>query len=214
MGKLVRRALAALVATLCAGSFGGCSVGEGDGRVTSDYLRARGCFEGPFDLKPTFFGTVPYRDSQIIRLQHKDDSVENSDGVQITVHNTSAVRARLGQPLRVGLPPGVTPPGIPIQPDPEPPLVEIALYLHDTCHGQNIALYALSGAVVFQHLFSGDPDEEAGDERLTEGSFDVMLGDPRDQPPAGGPVPADTLTRLVGDFRFFFERGQPAQPYP
>jgi len=208
------RAAAAAVA-LGASSLLSCSVGEGAGEVHSDRLQAPSCLDGPYDLKPNFFASDPYRSSQTIRLQRTDDLIDNSDGVQILVSDTARVRGQLGKPLKVGLPPEVTPPGVPITPDPDPPLVQLTIYLHQSCHGQNIALHAVSGTITFKHLFSGDRNEDDADDRLTEAEFsDLEVADPRDQPPAGGPVPAERRSKLRGWFRFFFERGQPAQPFP
>lgn len=205
----LRRALAIAAATFVAA----CTIGDGEGSVTSDDLKARDCFRGPYDLGPTFFASNPYRDQQLIRIQRGDDMEENSDGVMILVRNTGAVRERLGQPLEVGLGPGVSPPGIPIQADADPPLVSITLYLHQTCHGKNVALYATEGTITFSSLFSGDPNERDGGEKLSEGTFDVLMGDPRDQPSSGAPIPTESLSRVRGTFRFYFQRGQPAQPF-
>ncbi|MCS6899715.1 MAG: hypothetical protein RMJ98_08595 [Myxococcales bacterium] len=191
-----------------------CSVGEGQGEVTSDRLLAKGCFDGPYRLKPTFFATSPYRQTQTIRLQRTDELIDNVDGVQILVSDTAQVRGKLGQPLKVGLPPGVQPPGVPIPQNPDPPFIQLSLYLHETCHGQNITLHALQGTITFQHIFSGDRIEEDADDRLSEASFEVEVADPRDQPPQGGEVPSEKRSKLKGWFRFFFERGQPAQPFP
>ncbi|MCU0658649.1 MAG: hypothetical protein MUF64_26350 [Polyangiaceae bacterium] len=191
-----------------------CSVGEGQGEASSDRLFARGCLDGPYQLKPTFFASSPYRNTQTLRLQRTDEIVDNADGVQILVNDTARVRNSLGGPLRVGLPPAVRPPGVDIVPDPDPPVVQLSLYLHETCHGQNITLHALRGTITFRRLFSGDPTEDNADERLSEAEFDVEVGDPRDQPPQGGEVPPERRSRLRGWFRFFFERGQPAQPFP
>jgi len=65
--------------------------------------------------------------------------------------------------------------------------------------------------ILFNHIFDGKPDESDANERLSEGCFDVYLADPRDialpqAPPCRG--------HLRGNFRFFFERGRPAQPFP
>lgn len=211
---LVRRWASGAAVSVVAWAASSCSVGEGEGWVSSSRLLAPGCFSGPYDLKPTFFASNPHRQTQMIRVQRLDDLVENSDGLQVTVVDTARVRGLLGRPLKVGLPPEVTPPGVPVLPDADPPLVHVTLYLHDTCHGENLALYAVSGEIVFQQLFSGDPNEERAEDRLTEADLDVMVGDPRDQPPAGGAIPADRLSPVQGHFEFFFERGQPAQPFP
>ncbi len=220
MGK--RRHSGRLVAAavfLIAQAFGCTSLGEGSGVVHSDLLRATPCWDGPFDLNPNFFAGVPYRDSLQIRVQRGGDLVEVSDGLSVLVSDVKDIRGntgagKLGTPLDVGLPPEVTPPGVPIRPTNNPPLVHMALYLHRTCHATNIALYATSGTITFDKLFNGDRNETDPGETLTSASFDVMAGDPRDQPPAGGQIPDDKLSRIVGRFQFYFQRGQPAQPFP
>lgn len=193
----------------------GCSLGKGAGEVRSDRLRLENCWDGPYDMGPDFFAGVPYRSSFQIRVQRGGDIEEVSDGVSMLVDDVQAIRRdKLGPPLEVGLAPGVTPPGIPIKPNSSPPMVHMTLYLHNTCHGQNSALYAVHGAVTFQKLFNGDPNETDADERLSSAVFDVMVGDPRDQPPEGGEIPDDKLSRVTGWFRFYFQRGQPGQPFP
>jgi hypothetical protein len=96
------------------------------------------------------------------------------------------------------------------------PLVHMSLYLQQSCHNQNIVLYAVSGKITFNELFSNDPNEADAAEKYTDAEFEVLVGDPRDVA-LGDPVeaiPADKLTKLVGFFRFYFERGQPGQPFP
>lgn len=88
----------------------GCTTGEGDGEVKSDKLYVEDCWNGPFDLKPTFFGANPYLNTLTIRVQRGDNIEEVSDGLIVVVNDVSGIRgARLNQPLKVGLPPGVTP---------------------------------------------------------------------------------------------------------
>jgi len=95
------------------------------------------------------------------------------------------------------------------------PLVHMALYLQQSCHNQNIVLYAVSGWIMFTSLFSGDPNEAAADAKLTEAVFEVMVGDPQDAPDEpGGMIPENRQTKLQGYFNFYFQRGQPAQPFP
>lgn len=220
---LLARAVAA--ATLAAAALGpslaGCSLGDGEGEVYSDHLVAKDCWNDRFDLGPDFFAAVPFRKSVNFRVQRGSDIVEVSDGVSILVNDVEAIREEhLGVPIPVSLPAGVAPPGVPegtqcggeACPD---PTVHVALYLLQSCHNQNTVLYGLSGTVTFTELFSGDPNEDTGADRVTEATFDVMVGDPREAPRSGegaGVVP--TQSRLQGNFRFFFERGQPAQPFP
>ena len=198
----------------------GCGTGEGVGQIHSDALHMENCWDGPFDLNPNFFGGVSDRSSYQIRVQRGSELEDVSDGVSVLVDDVHEIRgdgnqpSQLGLPLRVGLPPSVTPPGIPRTTDPNPPVVHLTLYLHRTCHAQVAALYAVDGYIVFKHLFNGDANEPNADKRLTEATFDVVVADPRDQPTDGSPIPESAISHLQGWFRFYFERGQPAQPFP
>jgi hypothetical protein len=97
----------------------------------------------------------------------------------------------------------------------EASIVHMALYLQQSCHNQNIVLHAVSGWIMFTSLFSGDPNEAVGANKLTEAVFSVMVGDPQDAPPdKPGEIPLNRQTRLQGYFNFYFQRGQPAQPFP
>src|SRR5690606_3023962 len=121
------------------------------GFVRSERLFIEGCWNGPFDLEPDFFGANPVREEQLmIRIQRGDDVEELSDGMIVLVNDLQRLREEaIGQPVRVGLPPGVTPPGVPIELELEPADVSLALYLHNTCHGQNSAVYAVDGTITF-----------------------------------------------------------------
>jgi hypothetical protein len=192
------------------------SVGEGEGFVQSEQLNAPECWDAKYALAPDFFAAEPFRDTMQIRVQRGSDLKEVSDGVTILVTSIEGVRARLGEPIEVGLPQGVSPPGVPVGCDgaacPER-LVNLALYLHQSCHNQNMVLYATEGTITFEELFSGDPNEDDAAEKLTVARFDVLVGDPRML--ANPDVdPATVQSRLTGYFRFFFQRGQPAQPFP
>jgi len=71
-----------------------------------------------------------------------------------------------------------------------------------------------NSTITFQHLFNGNPNETDAAERLTQGSFDVVLADPRNICPGGVGPPAACQGHLTGSFNFYFERGRPAQPFP
>ena len=210
----------AFVAALAAALSSGCGLGGGAGEVKSDRLRIDSCWDGPYNMEPDFFGGVPYRSSFQMRIQRGHDLHEMSDGLSILVDDVHAIRGdegnpgMLGVPLEVGLHPEVTPPGIPVEADPDPPMVHMALYLHNTCHLHPSTLYAVRGVITFDAMFNGDPNETNADERLSSGVFDVMVVDPRKQPASGDPIAEEHLSRLTGWFRFYFERGQPAQPFP
>ncbi|HLV19500.1 MAG TPA: hypothetical protein VKZ49_01410 [Polyangiaceae bacterium] len=196
-----------------------CSTGEGQGEVTSERLYVDRCWNGEFDLDPDFFGANPFTPARgatelMIRVQRGDNIEEVSDGLFVLVKDVEAIRADLlGSALPIGLPPGVSPPGVP---DPlvlDPPLVSMSLYLNRTCHAVNATLYAIEGTITFSSLFSGDRNEQDADDRLTEASFQATFADPR-QLTADGAVPADQGSLVEGWFRFYFQRGQPAQPFP
>jgi len=90
----------------------------------------------------------------------------------------------------------------------------LASYFHNTCREQISTLHAVRGVIVFEHLFNGDRNEPNAEQRLSSAVFDVVVADPRRQPPGGGPIHEDSLSRLTGWFQFYFERGQPGQPFP
>lgn len=203
------------------------------GLDSPEVCQANGGAGCAYDLQPDFFAAVPFRNTLQVRVQRGNDLTEISDGVSILVDDIEKVRSPdlLGTPLCVALPPGVAPPGTPegITPAPEPsidgtpvpascaaPLVHMALYLGQSCHNQNIVLYAVTGTITFTDLFSGDPNEKDAAEKLTTASFDVNMGDPRDVPLGArvDQIPPDKQTQLEGTFQFYFERGQPGQPFP
>jgi hypothetical protein len=217
MGVMARLSqVVSVLGVICALPWlGSCSLGKGTGEVHSDRLKMTTCWDGTYDLGPDFFAGVPYHESFQIRIQRGSDLEEVSDGVSILVDDVSVIRASLlSVPLDVGLAPGVTPPGRPVVATASPPMVHLALYLHNSCHEENSALYAVRGVIMFEKLFNGDPNETSADQRLTTAVFDVMVGDPRDEPAQGGDIPEDKLSRVTGWFRFYFQRGQPGQPFP
>jgi hypothetical protein len=214
------RALA-VVALLAAA---GCDAGEGSGEVTSEKLYVRNCWDGPFDLRPSFFGTTPFENTQEIRIQRGDRNVEVSDGVILVLSDVEAIREQMGEDgggqIELGLPIGVNPPGFPDRVTTTPPLVSLTIYLYNTCHVQNGALYAVSGDIVFESLFSGDRNENDAKRRLTKGNFRAEVTDPRDAELVegdGGLVVEYTpehVSHVEGSFEFYFQRGVPAQPFP
>jgi len=193
-----------------------CTQGAGEGSVSSKQLFIRDCWNGEFNLEPTFFGANPFsRNVMAIRVQRGDDNQEVSDGLSIMVNDVQTIRnTQLGQDLEVGLPAGVSPPGMPLKLNPNPPNVSLALYLHDTCHPQNGAIYSVAGKIRFTNLFSGDPNETNSDDRLTFAEFtDIQFADPRDMSSDYSYSP-NVVSKVEGWFKFYFQRGQPAQPFP
>ncbi len=199
----------ALAVVLAIGT--GCTVGDGTGEVKAERLYLQDCWNGSFNLQPDFFAANPYRESLQIRVQRGDNNTEASDGLIVLVNDLEAVRKQLGAPIPVGLPEGVAPPGQPLTGEPGP-LVSLSLYLHQTCHEQNSATYSVSGDITFNSIFSGDPNEEDSDARYTDALFDVKFADPRELVGAADAAQV-TSSNVHGEFKFFFQRGQPAQPF-
>ncbi len=193
-----------------------CSLGEGEGEISSDDLTVAGCWRGQFQLSPDFFAAIPYNNTLFLRVQHGGDTEEVSDGAIILVDDIKTVRDKIaaqpGAEFRVALPPSIVPPGYPIVPDPDPALIHLTLYLHRSCHAQNSALYSTAGTIRFHSLFNGNLNETDADQKLSDADFsDITIGDPRDMTAAGG---VQNTSHIQGRFKFYFQRGQPAQPFP
>jgi hypothetical protein len=205
-------------ALLLCGSALACSTGEGKGDVNSARLFIEGCWNGSFNLAPTFFAAQPHlSESLMIRVQRGDDIEEVSDGLLVIVEDLANIRQNhLGQALPVGLPVGVTPPGHPVVPTSDPPKVSLALYLQESCHLQNASVYSVSGTITFDSLFSGDPNEDNAEDRLTHAVFNARFTDPRKATPGSSPLqfPDEVVSDVTGWFDFYFQRGQPAQRFP
>lgn len=190
-----------------------CTVGEGEGYVTAKpTLFIEDCWDGPFELRPDFFGANPFGDTLTIRIQRGDNIEEMSDGLVVLVNELAEVRQELGVPLPVGLPRGVSPPGVPIERQTDPPKVSLALYLHNSCHAQNSTVYSVSGTITFRSLFNGVVNESRAEARLTDADFSAQFADPRlledeDRDPMA------VQSTIEGSFSFYFQRGQPAQPF-
>jgi len=209
----LRLATCVLVASFCSA----CSLGEGEGQIASNKLQVTGCWDGQFQLGPDFFAAVPYLRTLSVRIQHGGDTEEVSDGAIVLVDNIDKVRDVLSTnpnaTFRVAQPPSVVPPGFPIVPDPDPAIVHLTLYLHHACHAQNSALYSVDGNITFHAIFDGDLNETNAAEKLTDAEFsDIVVGDPRDRVAGGDTI--TNLSHLWGHFKFYFQRGQPAQPFP
>lgn len=213
---LARWLLGPLLLVPCA-----CSVGSGEGYVRSELLRVRECYEGRFDLNPDFFAANPFQDTLTIRVQRGEQDLQVSDGLTLLVNDVPNVRSRLGTPLPLGLPVGVSPLGFPVPDVPNPPAASLSLYLNNSCRSQNSLLMAYEGEVTFTNLFSGDLNEENSVDRLTEGTLWARVIDPREAvagtADAGGPAfvfPEERASYIEAWFNFVFHRGTPAQPFP
>ena len=199
-----------------------CSVGEGTGFVTSEDLYVQDCWEGAFDLRPTFFGANPFMDTLTIRVQRGEREIQVSDGFTMLVYDVPTIRSSfIEQELLLGLPIGVSPLGFPLPDVPIQPAATLSLYLNNSCVGQSSQLLAVNGGVTFIKLFSGDLNEENSEARITEGNFWADVADPRTAVPApegesedGRPYTYPHQSRIEGAFKFVFHRGTPAQPFP
>jgi hypothetical protein len=200
-----------------------CSVGQGEGYVHSDFLRVRGCYEGPFDLNPDFFAANPFEDTLTIRVQRGEQDIQVSDGFTLLVNDVPGIRGGglLGAELPLGLPVGVSPLGFPVPDLPSAPAASLSLYLNGSCRSQNSLLMAYRGSVTFTKLFSGDPNEDNAEDRRTEGTLQAWVIDPREATPQAvvdaGPAfafPEQEASLVEASFKFVFHRGTPAQPFP
>ncbi|HEY1696578.1 MAG TPA: hypothetical protein VGG39_30665 [Polyangiaceae bacterium] len=71
-----------------------------------------------------------------------------------------------------------------------------------------------TSTITFDDLFDNNPVESNASQRLSQGSFEFYLADPRDICPGGQGPPPRCEGHLKGTFKFYFQRGIPAQPFP
>jgi hypothetical protein len=71
-----------------------------------------------------------------------------------------------------------------------------------------------SSWINFQALFDGDVAEPDAQKRLTQATFDLVFANPLEVCPGPNSAPPRCRGELKGNFKFYFERGQPAQPFP
>jgi hypothetical protein len=136
-------------AAVAAAGLASCSFGAGLKQPIAGTLNVPDCWSGPYDLKPDFYAAVPYMQTLELRIQNGGDYETFSDGIEILIDDTSKIIPNeYGKPLTVSLPVGVTPPGVPITPNPNPSLVHLSLYLQATCQIQDVALYALESVTL------------------------------------------------------------------
>src|SRR5687767_14842014 len=69
----------------------GCSVGQGEGFVRSEHLFVDECWEGKFDLRPTFFAANPFQQTLNIRVQRGERDIQVSDGFSMLVNDVPAI---------------------------------------------------------------------------------------------------------------------------
>lgn len=71
-----------------------------------------------------------------------------------------------------------------------------------------------TSTITFTSLFDNNPDESNAGQRLSEATFEFYVADPRDICPGGLGPPPRCEGHLKGSFKFYFQRGRPAQPFP
>ncbi len=71
-----------------------------------------------------------------------------------------------------------------------------------------------TSTISFHDLFDGIESESSAQQRLSYADFDLYFADPRETCPGGLGPPPPCRGHLTGNFNFYFERGQPAQPFP
>jgi hypothetical protein len=129
-----------------------CTSEDGLGAVRGE-LFIPNCWQGSYDLVPTFFAASSFRRSLALRVQRGSDFQTYADAAQILIDNIDAVRgggtaapapAAYGEQLELSLPAGVSPPGVPLALNEKPSNVHFTLILQQSCRTQNIALYAIS----------------------------------------------------------------------
>jgi hypothetical protein len=70
-----------------------------------------------------------------------------------------------------------------------------------------------TSTIVFNSLFDGNPNESNAKQRLSDAHFEFFMADPGEICPGGLGAPPRCRAHLVGTFKFYFEKGIPAQPF-
>jgi hypothetical protein len=68
--------------------------------------------------------------------------------------------------------------------------------------------------ILFRSLADANPDEGNAEDRLTDADFELFLADPREICPGGLGPPPPCRGHVSGTFKFYFDRGRPAQAFP
>lgn len=180
---------------LVASLFAGCAFGRGEGEL-SGVFEAEDCDkQGEYSMNPNFFAAEPIEELLVVRVQRGSSRDELVDGLLVLIRNAAELqRDLLGQSIEIV--------------DDDDALVQITLSLGKTCPPTRdrtaVVLPAVSGAIAFESIYAPEGDSPDVVEVAAE-LTDVLFADPRD----------DTRrAQLSGHFRFLFERGSPAQPFP
>lgn len=190
-----------------------CSVGTGTGELTGSLLLRDCNVEIPeYSMRPTFFaadyvtnlGAFDGQESPTatIRVQRGSYRESVSDGLLVSVYDVNAIaRDHLGEPI----------PLTAVDEDREAPLVDITFYAGQSCDAGYPDefwrvpgnLHAIGGTITFHALHAPDLDGGATEifAELTDAEFASNRPDQRH-------------ATLSGFFRFFYQRGAPAQSFP
>jgi hypothetical protein len=107
------------------------------------------------------------------------------------------------------------PPGSPVNVPPPP--IQMALNLRGLCGKQllnplgdltQVTLEAVGGTITFTSILHGDIQSRDTNSKRIEGTFAVHVADPR------GWGTDQATGDISGNFKFFYQRGGPAQPFP
>lgn len=189
-----------------------CEVGQGAGNVRGNLrVDCEGKDLSNYDMGPDFFGAIAANDQLLIRIQRGGDIQEYTDSLAIVVSDRNRISDGVPIPMKLHRAPG-SPPSTVAEP------VRISLTLRGSCgsgrlgaaDNPQVVLQAVGGTITFKSILRGDPASSDTNAKRIEGTFEIQLEDPRH---ADG-APARSAGTLNGDFKFFYQRGGPAQPFP
>lgn len=203
-------ALAATSLTVVVAS--ACSVGTGSGELTGSLVLLDCRVDIPeYSMRPTFFaadyvtnlGAYDGQESPVatLRIQRGSYRESVSDGILVSVYDVNAIaRDHLGEPLSL----------TPIDED-AVRMVDVTLYAGQSCDAGYPDefwripgnLHAIGGTITFHALHAPDLDGE--DTEISAELIDVRFASDR---------PDQRHAELSGFFRFFYQRGAPAQSFP
>jgi len=172
----------------------GCAAGQGDGTIEGSFTSSVcDATDRALDIEATFFSMEQTEELSEIRIQDGSDFEDRSDGVILMIRDTQELKtARLGEPIDLS----------------NEDLVEVNLYMNESCgpafSRRPVNFRAYEGVVVFDRVYARDVD--ADDTEIAGTLMDVRLR-------ADG-APGVEEAALSGWFRFFFNRGRPAQRFP
>lgn len=177
---------------------GSCSVGVGSGDIGGS-VNVPQCdlASESFTLDVGFYAADDFEEQLTIRLQEGGGYPVDTNGLSIVVRDATAESERLGTPIALT--------GAETGP------VSMSLYLNATCPATPddlpVFLAAVEGTITFDAIYAPEVDE---DQREIRGHFENVRF--TDTEPAADEEPRVAI--LSGDFKFLFERGRPAQPFP